>query len=96
MTSRNTNFDSPLTCAEFQEHLPEVFATGTDGLTDDPALLEHLRTCENCTALVRDLQYIADQARQLLEPTHEPSDNVWKKIQDSLATDVTAADAEKL
>lgn len=91
MTSRNSHRPSsaPLSCADFQEQLPDLFAAGPGGSTEDPALLEHLKTCENCSALVRDLQYIADQARQLLKPTHEPSDNVWKKIQESLASDPT-------
>jgi hypothetical protein len=90
MTLRNSNrpdAPDPLSCADFQQQLPDLFAAGSDGITDDPTLLEHLKTCENCSALVRDLQYIADQARQLLEPTHEPSDNVWEKIQKSLASD---------
>lgn len=93
MTSQNSNPDSsaPLSCAEFQEHLPDLFASGAENLTDDPMLLQHLKTCENCSALVRDLQYIADQARQLLEPTHEPSDDVWKKIQESLTSESSLA-----
>ena len=93
MTSRNSHHpdsSAPLSCAEFQQQLPDLFAAGNEGVAD-PALTEHLKTCENCSALVRDLQYIADQARQLLEPTHEPSDNVWKKIQESLASDPTYA-----
>ena len=91
MTSRNSqrpDSSAPLSCAEFQQQLPDLFAAGNEGVAD-PTLTEHLKTCENCSALVRDLQYIADQARQLLEPTHEPSDNVWKKIQESLASDPT-------
>ncbi len=40
---------------------------------------EHLKTCENCAALVRDLEYIAQQAKLLL-PIHEPSPAVWEKI----------------
>lgn len=93
MTSHNFPPESsaPLSCAEFQEHLPDLFAAGSEGLTDDPTMLEHLKTCENCSALVRDLQYIADQARQLLEPTHEPSDDVWKKIQEGLTGEVHVA-----
>lgn len=82
MTStKKPNSHPELTCAEFQEQLPDLFAAGGNGVPEDPALLDHLRTCENCSALVRDLQYIADQASLLLQPTHEPSDNVWKKIQ---------------
>ena len=76
-----------LTCADFQEQLPDLFAAGGNGVPEDPDLLEHLKTCEKCSALVSDLQYIADQASLLLQPTHEPSDNVWKKIQESLASD---------
>lgn len=82
---------NPLSCADFQEHLPDLFAAGGNGSINDPSLSEHLRTCENCSALMRDLQYIADQAKQLLQPTHEPSDNVWKKIQEGLASDPSYA-----
>jgi hypothetical protein len=70
-----------LSCADFQEQLPDLFAAGGNGVPEDPDLTGHLKTCENCSALVRDLQYIADQASLLLQPTHEPSDNVWKRIQ---------------
>lgn len=88
MTLQNFNRSNPLSCAEFQEQLPEMFAAGAqNGHIEDPDLQEHLRTCPNCSALVRDLQYIADQAKQLLQPTHEPSDDVWKKIQEGLASD---------
>lgn len=86
MTSHNSK-SNPLSCAEFQEQLPDLFASNSQGIIDNPALLEHLDTCENCSALVRDLQYIADQAKQLLQPTHEPSDNVWKKIQEGMAAE---------
>ena len=76
-----------LSCAEFQEHLPELFANA-NGVPDDPALQAHLDTCENYSKLVRDLQYIADQARMLLEPAEEePSDAVWSSIQDKLASE---------
>ncbi len=75
-----------IACAEFQSHLPEFFAGSDNALTADPAMQDHLKTCSNCAALVRDLQYIAEQARLLLEPTHDhdPSDNVWNKIQSKL------------
>lgn len=91
MTSQNSNPKPPatLSCAEFQEQLPDLFASGGSGEPEDPCLVAHLKTCENCSALVRDLQYIADQASLLLQPTHEPSDNVWKKIQEGLDSDRT-------
>jgi hypothetical protein len=73
-----------ISCAEFQDHLPDLFANA-NGVPSDQALKHHLDTCENCSALVRDLQYIADQARMLLEPAdEEPSDDVWSGIQHKL------------
>ncbi len=79
-----TQETKPISCAEFQEHLPELFATA-NGNVEDPILKAHLDTCDNCSALVRDLQYIADQARMLLEPAEEePSDDVWSNIRRKL------------
>ena len=70
--------DKTMTCAEFQETLPELFEAHVD-LKDQ----DHLRTCENCAALVRDLEYIASQARLLL-PIHDPSPAVWDHIQKAI------------
>ncbi len=67
-----------MNCAEFQQRLPELFESGVD-LSGDP----HLSACENCAALVRDLQYIAQQAKLLL-PLHDPSPDVWDNIQSAL------------
>ena len=93
MTSNNFNskFPATVSSAEVQEQLPDLFASGGNGVPEDPALVEHLKHCENCSALVRDLQYIADQASLLLQPTLEPSDNVWKKIQEGINSDRMAA-----
>ena len=75
----------PMSCAEFQEHLPELFSPGAGDSPMDPAVEDHLSTCSNCSALVRDLKYIADQARELLQPAVEdPPDAVWANIQDKL------------
>ena len=41
-------------CAVFQDQLPSLFESG-----EDLSAQEHLKTCENCSALVRDLEYIA-------------------------------------
>jgi len=77
-----------LSCAEFQEQLPELFASGSEGIEKDPSLQDHLDACDNCSALVRDLQYIADQARKLLEPAEEePSENVWASIENKLKSE---------
>lgn len=65
-------------CAQFQQKLPELFESQAD-LSN----VEHLKHCENCAALVRDLEYIAQQARELL-PAHDPSPAVWDTIQSAL------------
>ena len=67
-----------MNCAEFQDRLPELFESGKDVSAE-----EHLSTCENCAALVRDLQYIASQAKLLL-PIQDPSPEVWNNIQKAL------------
>ena len=74
-TSPRTN---DMNCAEFQERLPELFETHADLSAE-----EHLKTCENCTALVRDLEYIAQQAKLLL-PIHDPSPAVWDNIRTAI------------
>jgi len=59
MTERKANLQNGtiMNCAEFQYFLPELFESGKD-LSNH----EYLKTCENCTALVRDLEYLAQQA----------------------------------
>jgi hypothetical protein len=70
-----------MNCAEFQDCLPELFESGKDLSSE-----EHLKTCENCAALVRDLEYIAQQAKLLL-PLHDPSPAVWNNIQTAIQHD---------
>src|SRR4051812_29894384 len=67
-------------CAEFQKQLPYMFETGGE------VKHEHLAGCEDCSSLVQDLRYIADQAKLLL-PMHDPSPRVWNNIQTSLEKD---------
>jgi hypothetical protein len=73
-----------MTCAEFQEKLPELFETHADLSSH-----EHLAGCENCAALVRDLEYIAAQAKLLL-PIHDPSPAVWNNIQTAIREEQSA------
>ena len=79
MSAQKKNEAENAKCAEFQEHLAELFESG-----EDPSTYPHLAECENCASLVRDLQYIAQQAK-LLMPIHEPSDEVWEKIQHAIS-----------
>ena len=70
-----------MNCAEFQEKLPELFESGAKVSQD-----EHVLGCENCSALVRDLEYIATQAKLLL-PIHDPSPSVWNNIQSAIRSE---------
>ncbi len=76
-----TKDTTKMDCAHFQERLPELFESGADLGAD-----EHLRSCSNCAALVRDLEYIAQQAKLLL-PLHDPSPTVWTNIQSAIQRD---------
>ncbi|MHB1936735.1 MAG: hypothetical protein ACYCOR_09125 [Acidobacteriaceae bacterium] len=77
MTSEQTH--TPRECDEFQQQLPGLFDSDHDLQQH-----AHLRTCENCSSLVRDLEYIAAQAKLLL-PIHDPSPAVWDNIQNALS-----------
>jgi hypothetical protein len=67
-------------CAQFQALMPERIGAG-----EDLQGFEHMLTCERCRALVRDLEYIAEAARQLIPIEEEPSDEIWEHIQTQLA-----------
>jgi len=75
------NFDD-LKPEEFENYLPELFATGNGKVSQDPRLKKFLAKYPDCAALVRDLETIADTARGLFEA--DPSDKVWSNIQSKL------------
>jgi hypothetical protein len=75
----NAREERAISCEEFQDQLPEMFESGDIVDTDG-----HLKSCEKCSSLVRDLQYIAAQAKLLL-PLHDPSPTVWEKIESKLS-----------
>jgi len=77
------NFDD-LKPEEFENYLPELFATGNGKVSQDPRLTKFLAQHPDCAALVRDLETIADTARSLFEPVGDPSDKVWSNIQSKL------------
>ena len=68
-----------MNCKQFQEVLPQIIESGGDAEQE-----AHLKSCHECSTLVRDLRYIAEQARLLL-PMHDPNPRVWNNIQQSLA-----------
>ena len=86
---RKLDFDA-MTAAEFEQHLPELFASGEGGkLSEDPRLAQFLKANPDCAALVRDLETIADTAKNLFAADKEPSDTVWSNIASKLQQDST-------
>ncbi|MGI4855143.1 MAG: hypothetical protein ACRYF4_13990 [Janthinobacterium lividum] len=77
------------TCEEFERSLPELFERAQGGkLSADPRFVNILRDCPQAAELIRDLEYIAETARMLLEPEGEvPSSDLWGKIEESLVTE---------
>ncbi len=65
------------------DELHDLFATSSSPEEEDP--LAALRDDPNYSALIKELEYIAAQARALFSPAEEaPSDEVWKKILEEL------------
>ena len=88
----NIDFNS-LTVAEFEQYLPELFASGEGGkLSEDPRLARFLAANPDCAALVRDLETIADTAKNLLVSEQEPSDAVWSNIASKLQQQTSDGD----
>jgi hypothetical protein len=65
-------------CEEFQAHMPELIGAGQD-LSVHP----HVQSCDLCRALLRDLETIAEAARQLF-PVEDPPERVWEQIQSAI------------
>ncbi len=78
----NIDFNN-MTPAEFERYLPDLFLAG-GRLSEDPRLAQFLAKNPDCGALVRDLETIAETAKSLFEPTHDPSDMVWSNIASKL------------
>jgi hypothetical protein len=67
-----------MNCEQFQETLPYIIEHG--GNEEEEG---HLRSCPGCAELVRDLKYIAEQAKLIL-PMYDPSPRVWSGIEHAL------------
>jgi hypothetical protein len=74
-----------LSCQEFQARLPELIGTG-ERIADHP----HVQSCELCSALLADLDAIAQAARQLF-PVEEPPDDLWKEIESAIVREEAAS-----
>jgi hypothetical protein len=82
-----------MTPAEFEQYLPELFASGESGrLSEDPRLATFLTANPDCAALVRDLETIAETAKNLFAADEEPSDAVWSNIASKLRHQTPDAD----
>lgn len=75
---KNTQHGTSEDCHAFQARLPGLFDSGAN-LSHHP----HLAGCAACSALVRDLEYIAAQAKLLL-PMQDPSPGLWESIESAL------------
>ncbi|HET7209556.1 MAG TPA: hypothetical protein VFI95_23485 [Terriglobales bacterium] len=67
-----------MTCAEFQEILPDILEQDASG-----EYASHLRSCSSCSELIGDLRAIT-QGAKLLCAADEPSPRIWANIQRSL------------
>ncbi len=91
MNNPSFNYEN-MSPAEFEQRLPDLFASGSGRVSDDPGLRRFLDRNPTCSALVSDLEYIADAARQMFETSdNEPSEHVWSNIQDKLKIAASAA-----
>ena len=84
----NIDFDT-MTPADFEQYLPELFLAGGK-VSEDPRLARFLVKNPDCAALVRDLETIAETAKSLFEPLHEPSDAIWSNIASKLQEEGTS------
>jgi hypothetical protein len=88
------NFDT-MRPEEFENYLPDLFATGDGKVSQDPRLQKFLSQNPDCAALVQDLETIAEHARSLFEPVGDPSDQVWSNIQNKLREESAFSPADE-
>jgi len=77
-------------CAAFQASMAQRIGDGED-LQTNP----HMETCERCTALVRELEAIAEAARQLMPIDAEPDEDLWSKIESRLVLEEFDAESSE-
>ena len=78
---------SKMSCAEFQAQLPELIGSGADASAHP-----HILSCDLCSALLADLETIAEAARQLF-PIVEPPDDLWQHIESAIKSEDGDPDA---
>lgn len=92
------NFDN-MSVTEFEERLPDLVQSGQGKMTEDARFANFFAKNPDCAALVRDLEAIADAARDLFpseeeqgEEETDANDPMWQKIQDSMKMTPPALD----
>jgi hypothetical protein len=88
------NFDT-MKPEEFENYLPDLFASGNGKVSSDPRLQKFLLANPDCAALVSDLETIAEHARSLFDPVEDPADSVWSGIQSKMMEETDAAANKK-
>ena len=73
-----TGDPNTMDCREFQSQMADLIGSG-----EDVANHPHVKTCPRCRALLKDLETIAEAARQLL-PVEPPEDNLWERIESAI------------
>lgn len=63
-------------CVAFQASMADRIGAGED-LQSDP----HLEACERCRALLAELEFIVEFAKQVMPVEQEPRDDLWSQIQ---------------
>ena len=85
-----TQIPEKMTLAEFEQRLPEFFATATGSISDDVRLHAFLAENPDAAALVRDFESIVEAAKGFLDVDDaEPSEAVWQNIQSNLPESTT-------
>lgn len=86
-----------MSLAEFEQRLPEFFATDTGAISDDPRLQAFLLEHPDAAALVRDFEAIVEAARGMFHVDDaEPSDAVWQNIQTGLRASATDSETAQV
>jgi predicted anti-sigma-YlaC factor YlaD len=67
-----------MTCEEFHSHMAELIGAG-----EDLSGHRHVQNCDLCRALLKDLEAIAEAARQLF-PVEDPPDRLWEQIESAI------------
>jgi hypothetical protein len=73
-----------MTCEEFQAQMPELIGSGVDASTHP-----HVLSCALCSALLADLETIAEAARQMF-PVVDPPEHLWEQIESAIKQEDTS------